>query len=148
MNGLVSRMISSRFNPLNFRRLNRKFGKGVMHVEQLWETLSVDEPYLVDLVVFRRESSEDAPEVAGFWSGEELFRTEFLREEWGTLFRAHVPFHAGGDDLRVVRIDLDTAVADFLLEHARHNVIVAALGGLVLVALSLYSVWAMRKRVR
>jgi len=116
-------------------------------VDSLWETLSVDEPYLVDLVVFRRESSENDPEVASFWSGEELFRTEFLREEWGTLFRAHVPFHAGGD-LRVVRIDLDAAVADFLLEHARHNVIVATLGGLVLVALSLYSVWAMRRAAR
>jgi len=112
--------------------------------DSLWETLSENEPYLVDLGIFDRESSEHDPEVAGFWSGEELFRTEFVRQEWGMLFRAYVPFHADGE-MRVARIDLDTAAADFLLEHARHNVIVASLAGLILVALSIYSVWATRR---
>jgi len=115
--------------------------------DALWEALSNDEPYLVDLKVFRQEGNADNPEVAAFWSGEELFRTESLRHDWGTLFRAYVPFHADGE-MRVARIDLDEAVADFLLVHARHNVIVSLIGGVALVLLSIYSVWATRRAAR
>jgi signal transduction histidine kinase len=63
------------------------------------------------------------------------------------VFRAYVPFHSG-EGLRIARIDLDPAAADFLLVHARHNVIIASAGGLVLLALSIYSLWSMRRAAR
>ncbi len=42
-------------------------------------------------------------------------------------------------------MDLDGRAADFLVVHARHNVIVASLGAIVLVVLSLYGIWATRR---
>lgn len=115
--------------------------------DSAWEVLSNDEPYLVDIVLFARDNSETDPEVSGFWSGDELYRTGFVSQDWGMVFRAYVPFHVDGE-LRVARIDLDAAAAEFLLVHARHNVIVASVGGIVLVLLSVYAIWAMRRTAR
>jgi len=115
--------------------------------EALVETLSQDEPYLVDLRVIARGPGDDAPALAPLWDGRELFRTETVREQGGDVFRAYIPFHSGAE-LRIARVDLDPAAADFLVVHARHNVIVASVGGLVLVLLSVYALWAMRRTAR
>lgn len=111
------------------------------------EMLAENEPYLLDVVVIARHSAEDTPTLSPLWNGLELFRTEYRANGSGRIFRAYVPFHASGK-LHIARIDLDPAAADFLLLHARHNVIVASLGGLALVLLSIYSVWAMRRAAR
>ena len=115
--------------------------------ESAWEVLSEDEPSLMDFAVISRGGSNDTTELTAIWSGRELFRTELKKNPSGSLFRAYVPFHSSGG-LRVARIDLNPAAADFLVVHARHNVIVASLGGLVLVGLSVYSVWSTRGAAR
>jgi len=107
------------------------------------ESLSQDEPYLVDLQVIAHGSAADAPGLAPLWEGRELFRTEAA----AGVFRAWVPFHSGGE-LRIARIGLDARAADFLVIHARHNVMIASVSGLVLVLLSVYSLWAMRRTAR
>lgn len=103
------------------------------------DRLGENEPYLADVAVISR-SDPAAAALAPLWDGRELFRTELT----STTFRAHVPFHKS-DGLHIARIDLDPAAADFLLVHARHNLIVASVGGLVLVLLSLYTYLAMRR---
>ena len=104
------------------------------------ERLGEEEPYLLDLRIFARPGEPAGGGLDAIWRGQELFRTELS----AAVFRAHVPFHSS-DGLRIARIDLDPAAAEFLLLHGRHNVIAASIGGLVLVLLSVYSLWAMRR---
>jgi signal transduction histidine kinase len=111
-----------------------------MDAETIRDRLGADEPYLEDLRIFVQPGD---PDLAAIWHGQELFRTELTPE----VFRAHVPFHSSGG-LRIARIDLSPAAAAFLLLHGRHNVIVSSIGGLVLVLLSVYSLWAMRRAAR
>lgn len=106
------------------------------------DRLGEEEPYLADIAVIAR-SDAAAGDLAPLWNGQELFRTEMTP----TVFRAHVPFHAAGS-LHVARIDLNPAAADFLLAHGRRNVVVASIGGFVLVLLSMYSYFAMRRATR
>ncbi len=114
----------------------------------LFEALSEAEPALVDLQLFTRgQPSAEEPSLTPLWEGQELFRTELVRGREADLYRVYVPFHAE-DGLRIARIDLDAQAAEFLVTHARHNVAAASLGGLVLVALSLYAVWASRRTAR
>jgi two-component system sensor histidine kinase HydH len=114
--------------------------------ESLWETLSENEPYLRDIAIISRGAADDAASLAPIWNGRELFRTE-LENARGGRFRAYVPFHSN-EGLRIARIDLDAGAADFLMVHARHNVIIASLGGLALLVLSMYAMWAMRRAAR
>lgn len=114
-----------------------------MDAEAIRERLGEDEPYLEDLRIFTHPDQPGGPDLAAIWQGQELFRTELT----STVFRAHVPFHSTGG-LRIARIDLNPAAAEFLLLHGRHNVIVSSIGGLVLVLLSVYSLWAMRRAAR
>jgi two-component system sensor histidine kinase HydH len=109
--------------------------------EGLWEQFSGQEPYLSDLRILSR--GEAAADLVPLWNGEELFRTRLS----ASAFRAWVPLHLNGG-LHIAQIDLNPAAADFLLEHGRHNVIVASIGGLVLVILATYSLWAMRRTAR
>ncbi|MCL4850160.1 MAG: hypothetical protein KJZ78_02120, partial [Bryobacteraceae bacterium] len=115
--------------------------------ETIFETLSEDEPYLMDLRVIARGAASDIAALVPLWEGRELFRTQTVRIKGATIFRAYVPFHSGGG-LRLARIDLDAAAADFLIVHARHNIIVASTGGLALLVLSGYALWAMRRAAR
>ena len=114
-----------------------------MDAEAIRERLGEDEPYLEDLRIFTHPGEPGGLDLAPLWQGQELFRTELT----STVFRAHVPFHSSGG-LRIARIDLNPAAAEFLLVHGRHNVIVSSIGGLVLVLLSVYSLWAMRRAAR
>jgi signal transduction histidine kinase len=109
--------------------------------------LGLDDPDLVDLQVVERGGRGDSPELAPIWEGRELFRTEMTTTAEGLVFRAYIPFHSGGA-LRVARIDLAGAAADFLTVHARHNVIVSLVAGIVLAALSLVALWAVRRAER
>jgi signal transduction histidine kinase len=111
------------------------------------ETLGENEPYLLDLSVISRDSRSEAVDLNPIWNGQELFRTEDWTKEPGHFLRTYIPFHSS-DGLRIARIDLDPAAADFLLLHARHNVIVASLSGLVLVLLSVCSIWAIRRAAK
>lgn len=115
--------------------------------ENGWETLSEEEPNLAGLEIIAPGGASDSPGLASLWNGRELFRTGFEKLPEGEVFRAWVPFHAAAG-LRIARLDLNSSAADFLLSHAWHNVIVATLGGLALVVLSVYAVWAMRRTAR
>jgi len=109
-----------------------------------FEQLSADEPSLMDLQLIERGKTGDEPRLQPIWDGLELFRTGFIKEGGAPVYRAYVPFHSSAG-LRIARIDLDGRAADFLVAHARHNVIIASLGAVVLVVLSLYGIWATRR---
>jgi len=115
--------------------------------EELAEALSQDEPYLTGLRVITRGGAGDTPELAPIWEGRELFRTQTVPSRPRAIFRACIPFHTD-EGVRIACMDLDSAAADFLVVHARQNVIVASLSGLALVLLSVYSLWAMRRTAR
>jgi two-component system sensor histidine kinase HydH len=102
----------------------------------------------VDLELIERgRNPADNPLLEPIWNGQELFRTEFVSSGGERLFRAWVPFHSPAG-LRIARIDLDAGAADFLVAPARHNIAVASLGGLVLVLVALYAIWATRRAAR
>jgi two-component system sensor histidine kinase HydH len=111
------------------------------------ESLAENEPYLLDLSVISRDAASEGVDLNPIWKGQELFRTENRTKQPGRAFRTYIPFHAT-DGMRIARIDLDPAAADFLLVHARHNVLVASVSGLALVLLSACAVWAMRRAAR
>ncbi|MBI4875688.1 MAG: hypothetical protein HY822_13725 [Acidobacteria bacterium] len=114
----------------------------------VFEALSAEEPSLADLEVIGRESAAAGhPALQAIWEGRELYRMETVSSPDGPLFRAWVPFHSRAG-LCVARIDLDAHAADFLVVHARHNVIAASLGSLAVVLLALYSLWAARQAAR
>jgi signal transduction histidine kinase len=109
-----------------------------------FEQLSADEPSLMDLELIEHGKAGDEPRLQPIWNGRELFRIGFIQEGGAPVYRAYVPFHSSAG-ARIARIDLDGRAADFLVVHARHNVIVASLGAVVLVVLSLYGIWATRR---
>lgn len=111
-----------------------------------WTLIADDEPGLVDLALLDREQS--GASLAPMWEGRELYRMEATTHTSGIeIVRAFVPVHTPGG-LRMARIDLANSSADFLSEHARHNVAAALLAGLVLVLLSLQMVWSTRRTIQ
>ena len=105
--------------------------------ESQWqEILAEEEDALTGLAILDRPGSPDA--LAPLWDGRELFRTESLSTPVPT-FRAYVPFHHG-PGLHIARIDLAESAADFLVEHARHHLWFVALGGLLIVGLTVLTV--------
>lgn len=111
--------------------------------EDVFELLSEEEPYLLDVELIERRNAPS--DLAPIWNGQELFRMGF--HDKGHVFRAYVPFHSSVG-LRIARIDLDASAASFLVDHARHNVIIASLAGLVLILLAWYALWATRRAAR
>ena len=103
------------------------------------------EPNLRDLLIIDRDSALGGqPILQPIWLGQQLYHTAMVESEAGRIYRAYVPFH-GPQGLRIAQIDLDGNAADFLLVHARHNVFVSVLGGVVLIGLSFYAVWLARR---
>ncbi|HLI62551.1 MAG TPA: ATP-binding protein [Terriglobales bacterium] len=103
------------------------------------------EPNLRDLVIIDRNSALGRqPVLQPIWEGHQLYHTAMMESEGRRIYRAYVPFH-GPQGLRIAQIDLDGKAADFLLVHARHNVFVSVLGGIVLIGLSGYAVWLARR---
>lgn len=116
-------------------------------LEQIAEE-SLDEPGLLALrVLSPDEKTEDSPVVEALASGQELFHTTSFEEDSVTVVRFYIPFHSR-NDLRIARIDLDRASADFLLTHAYHHVFIATVTGLALYGLFFYALWAERRSAR
>ena len=112
------------------------------------EELAAEEPALVDLQIFTRdESTPERPVLEPIWRGQELFKTQELNLGGERIFRVYIPFHSHSE-LRIARIDLAASAADSLVAHARHNVLVASLSGLVLLLLSFYALWSARRAER
>lgn len=109
------------------------------------EILAEEEPALIDLAILDPdEQGSDREALAGIREGRELFHTTRLELDGVEVFRAYIPFHAGGR-LRVARLDLAASAADYLLAPARRNVVVASFSGLALLLLSLYALWSLRR---
>ncbi len=109
------------------------------------ETLADEEPALLDLAILDPDAQgSDHEALAAIREGRELFHTTWLELNGVIVFRAYIPYHAGGQ-LRVARLDLAASAADFLLAPARRNVVVASFSGLVLLLLSLYALWSLRR---
>ena len=104
------------------------------------------EPSLRDLRVIDRDGAlgGDQAILQPIWRGEQLFHTEMIHLGVERIYRAYVPFHSPAG-LRIAQIDLDGNAADFLLVHARHNVFISIVSGLVLIVLSLYAIWLARR---
>jgi two-component system sensor histidine kinase HydH len=115
---------------------------------QLLEFLSTEEPALVDLRIYQPgEKDAESPVLESLWNGTRLFHTEELTRNGDTLFRAYIPFHMQSQ-LRVARIDLAANAADFLLVHARHNILVSLLSSVTLILFAIYFVWSGRRTAR
>jgi signal transduction histidine kinase len=94
------------------------------------------------LIRIRVVSQPGDPILADLWNGRELFRTQDVHENSTRIFRCYIPFHGDGQ-LRIAQIDLDAAAADFLLVHARHNVLIAMVSSGVIVLLAAYALWSL-----
>lgn len=107
--------------------------------------LGREEPALADLrVLARGDATGGNASLNALWEGRELFRTEMVAVNGERRFRAWVPVHMDGT-LHLARIDLTAGAADFLLQHARHNVILSTATGIALVTLSLFLAWSLRR---
>jgi signal transduction histidine kinase len=115
--------------------------------EDIVERLSSEEAALIGLKLFEQPSPDDSEAVAAIWHGHGLFVTEDLRDGAVEVFRAYVPFHRQGR-MHIAQLDLDKAAADFLLLHARHNILIASVSGTAIVLLAWYVVWTFRQRAR
>lgn len=113
-------------------------------IEAAIASLAESEPHLRDLKVLTRGADGRNPELEAVWDGRELFHTDFVWQGGARVYRAFVPFHVHGE-MRVAQIDLDRSASDFLVVHARHNVIISVVGGVALLLISLYSIYAARR---
>ena len=103
-----------------------------------------EEPHLRALHVAAPAEREVEPGLDAVWSGRELFHTEFVGRGPERVYRAWVPFHTAAGP-RVARIDLDPDAAEFLMVHARQHIVVSSAAGVVLLAISLYSIRVARQ---
>ncbi len=112
------------------------------------EFLSAEEPALVAVAIDSAGGNLlTDPSAGAIRAGQELFSAGKVEVNGETLYRVYLPFHSG-PELRVARIDLDAGAADYLLAHARHNLVIVALSGLALILFSGYLVWSMRRTAR
>lgn len=111
-----------------------------------FEPLYDEESALLDAVVIAPDdpSAENA-RLGPIWRGRELFRTEYATVDGVAVFRAYVPFHSASG-LRIARIDLDAAGADFLTAQAGRDLAVSVIAGLALWALAVYALLQARRR--
>ena len=127
-------MIAARLETMPPERLGRE------EFDELFEA----EPALVALhVIGAADSEAGSGAVAAIRAGRELFRTEQV----GDVFRAWIPIHSG-TELRVAQVDLSASAPDFILVHARHNVIVTSVSGGVLLLLSGFAIWSLNRAAR
>ncbi len=98
------------------------------------------------VLVIAPGDAADTPDLSTIWQGGELFRTAAL-DAGEPVFRAFVPFHSPAG-LRIARIDVPSREADFLLVHARHNVLAAAAASVALLLLLVYGIWSARRAAR
>jgi two-component system sensor histidine kinase HydH len=109
-----------------------------------FEELHESEPALLGLRVFGPEDPDPGNgAVDAIRSGRELYRAEV----GPAVFRAYVPFHSGSE-VKIAEIELAASAPDFLLAHARHNVLLTAATGAVLLAVALFAIWSMNRAAR
>lgn len=111
-----------------------------LHHEEIAAFLAEEEPLLTRLDVVQRDETAQSPELRPLWEGKLLFRAETA----GDVYRATVPFHADGE-LLLARIELPREAADFLVVPARRNLVGTTLLGLLVMALALATMWAVRR---
>ncbi len=110
-----------------------------------FDDLLPSEPALLDLRVFGPADTDPGNgAIDAIRSGRELYRAEEFRQGGETVFRAYVPFHSGGS-VKIARIDLAGSAPDFILVHARHNVLITAVAGTALLLVSLLAIWSMNR---
>jgi signal transduction histidine kinase len=109
-----------------------------------FDSLLDTEPALQSLHAFGPAAVSADPNVEAIRSGRELYRT--LRTGAGAdeTYTSYIPFHSQRG-LYVARIDLSTSAADMVLTHARHNLLVSALSGFLLLAVSAFALWSYRR---
>jgi len=121
----------------------------LMPPEQLrrgdFEELLESEPALLGIEVFPpAESDASEPALEAIRSGRELYHTEEIRAGGDAAFRAYIPFHSSGE-VYISRIDLAASAPDFILVHARHTTLIAIVSGGVLLLVSFFAMWSMRR---
>ena len=102
------------------------------------------------LVVRVFRNSDAAARTAPFdaiLAGRELYRTEEIREGADPVFRAYIPFH-NESEVQVAQIDISATAPDFILVHARHNLLLAIISGSILLLVSLSAIWSARRAAR
>lgn len=103
-----------------------------------------EEPALLDVRTFGPADASTQPSIRPFFNGQELFRVE---EGARGGFRAWVPYHADGG-VRLARLDLNPAAADFLTARPRQNLYLSIAVAIMIGALTAYAVWAREKQAR
>ena len=103
-----------------------------------------EEPALLDVRTFGPADAAAEPSIQPFFDGRELFR---LEEAADSGFRAWVPYHAEAG-VRLARLDLNPASADFLTARPRQNLYLSMAVALMMGALTAYAVWAREKQAR
>lgn len=99
-----------------------------------------DDPGLAGLSILTRTPGDEKEALTPLWEGRELFRTEPATVRGERVLRAYVPFHNQGE-LRLARIDMAEAAADFLVEPARNHLWATSMGALLIVVLSIFTAW-------
>ncbi len=113
-----------------------------------FDQLLEGEPALLGVRVFGpSETDAGNGAVEAIRSGLVLYRAGEMHAGGGTVFRAYIPFHSGGA-VKVARIDLAGSAPDFILVHARHNVLLTTASGAALLAVSLFAIWSMARAAR
>ncbi|MBL8176254.1 MAG: hypothetical protein JNK48_16365 [Bryobacterales bacterium] len=111
--------------------------------DALETALSEMEPALLSVSVLESPQNGETS-LSALWAGRELYRMESLEQDGHRVYRAYVPFHTG-HGMHLARIDLDESSADFLVQHARHNILLSVMAGLAATSLALATAWTARR---
>lgn len=110
-----------------------------------FEQLLDSDAALQGIRVFGPADQTDAnAAVEAIRGGHELYHIEEANTDGNAVFRAYIPFHSQGQ-VHVARIDVALNAPDFLLVHARHNMLMALVSGSVLLLVSLFALWSMHR---
>jgi signal transduction histidine kinase len=113
--------------------------------EQLSQPLELPlrrlEPGVIAVRIYQEKRTGDGPAVDAILRGREPSRIEEVTVGGRHMFRAWMPFHSA-QRLHVARIDLELTGANFLVAHARRNLLVASFSGLSLLLLALWAVFS------
>jgi two-component system sensor histidine kinase HydH len=113
-----------------------------------FDDLLEGDPALLAIRAFRHsDPASGNPALQAVREGRKLYDTEEIRAGRESVFRAYVPFHSGGETY-VAQIDLSASAPDFMLVYARRTLWMATASGAILVLLSFYAVWSMRRAAR